>query len=136
MNQLPCLSIGLLLLSGCVVPGEPPRLSDIYEVCNLEMAKLREVHPGMTEADVKKLMGPASLRIFNGYRYEHEPRPFRREARRLSNGREVVILYFRARVVHHDTVCTLDETEAVVLLDGKVESLFAGDRVEHFLQKL
>jgi hypothetical protein len=123
------------VLGGCVVPAEAPRLPDIFEVCALEQAKLREVRAGMTEAEVTRLMGPPSLRIFNGYRYEHEPRPQRREVRKLSNGWDVVVLYFRARVVHHDSVCSIDETEAVVLVQGKVDAVMHGDVVEGFLRK-
>lgn len=101
----------------------------------MEMAKLREVRAGMTEAEVSKLMGPPSLRIFNGERYEHEPRPQKREVRRLANGWDIVVLFYRARVVHHDSVCTLDETQAVVLINGKVDSLMPGDLVDGFLRK-
>ncbi len=131
-----CLGLLGVALAGCLVPAEPPRLSDVFEVCALEMAKLREVRAGMTEAEVTRLMGPPSLRIFNGERYEHEPRPQKRETRRLSNGWEVVILYYRVRVVHHDSLCTLDETQAVVFVNGKVDSLMPGDAVAAFLSRL
>jgi|APGre2960657444_1045066.scaffolds.fasta_scaffold03484_6 hypothetical protein len=128
-------SLAAAMLAGCVVSEEAPRLPDIFEVCSLELAKLREVRTGMAEAEVTRLMGPPSLRIFNGYRYEHEARPHRREVRKIGNGWEVVVLYYRARVVHHDTVCTLDETEAVLLVNGKVDAVMHGDAVEAFLRK-
>ncbi len=101
----------------------------------MEAVKLREVRAGMTEAEVERLMGPPYLRFFNGERYEHESRPHRRENRRLADGREVLILYYRARVVHHDSVCSLDETEAVILVDGKVDAVRPGDVVADFLKK-
>ena len=100
MRALLVACLGFCLV-GCSLPDEPVRLSDIYEVCAMEAVKLREVRAGMTEAEVERLMGPPHLRIFNGERYEHESRPHHRETRRLSNGWEVVILYYRARVVHH-----------------------------------
>jgi outer membrane protein assembly factor BamE (lipoprotein component of BamABCDE complex) len=124
-----------LCLAGCSLPDEEVRLSDVYEVCATEAVKLREVRAGMTEAEVERLMGPPYLRIFNGDRYEHESRPHRRETRRLSNGWEVVILYYRARVVHHDSVCSLDETDAVILVNGKVDAIRRGDSVAEFLSK-
>lgn len=131
------VALGCVALSfaGCSLPDEPVRLSDIYEVCAMEAVKLREVRAGMTEAQVERLMGPPYLRIFNGERYEHESRPHHRETRRLSNGWEVVILYYRARVVHHDSVCSLDETEAVILINGKVDAVRPGDAVASFLSK-
>lgn len=129
---LGCLA---LCFAGCSLPDEPVRLSDIYEVCATEAVKLREVTVGMTEAQVERLMGPPHLRIFNGDRYEHESRPHHRETRRLSNGWEALILYFRARVVHHDSVCSLDETDAVILIDGKVAAVRRGDTVAEFLSK-
>ena len=132
-GTLPILAVAVL--SGCVVTEEAPRLPDICEVCSGELAKLREVRAGMSEAEVTKLMGPPSLRIFNGYRYEHEARPHRREVRRVGNGCEVIVLYYRARTVHHDSVCSLDETEAVLLVNGKVDSVMHGDAVEAFLRK-
>jgi hypothetical protein len=123
------------MLAGCVAPAEAPRLPDVFEVYALELAKLREVRAGMTEAEVTRLMGPPSLRVFNGYRYEHEPRPHRREVRKLANGWDVIVLYYRARVVHHDSVCSTDETEAVVLVEGKVDAVMHGEAVEGFLRK-
>lgn len=131
------LLIGILtfLLIGCSLPEEEVRLSDIYEVCALEALKLREVRAGMTEAQVERLMGPPYLRIFNGDRYEHESRPHRREAHRLANGAEAIVLYYRARVVHHDSVCSLDETEAVIFVNGKVDAVRRGDTVAAFLSK-
>jgi hypothetical protein len=47
----------------------------------------------------------------------------------------VVILYYRARVVHHDSVCSLDETDAVILINGKVDAVRPGDAVASFLSK-
>jgi hypothetical protein len=129
---LGCLSLGFV---GCGLAYEEVRLSDIYEVCAMEAVKLREVRAGMTEAEVERLMGPPYLRIFNGERYEHESRPHHRENRRLADGRQVLILYYRARVVHHDRVCSLDETEAVILVDGKVDAVRPGDVVADFLKK-
>ncbi len=131
------VALGCFVLSfaGCSLPDEPVRLSDIYEVCAMEAVKLREVRAGMTEAQVERLMGPPYLRIFNGERYEHESRPHHRETRRLSNGWEVVILYYRARVVHLDSVCSLDETDAVILINGKVDAVRPGDAVASFLSK-
>ncbi len=134
MRALPVACLGFCLV-GCSLPDEPVRLSDIYEVCAMEAVKLREVRAGMTEAEVERLMGPPHLRIFNGERYEHESRPHHRETRRLSNGWEVVILYYRARVVHHDSVCSLDETDAVILINGKVDAVRPGDAVASFLSK-
>lgn len=122
-------------LVGCSLPDEPVRLSDIYEVCAMEAVKLREVRAGMTEAEVDRLMGPPHLRIFNGDRYEHEARPHHRETRQLANGREAVILYYRARVIHHDSVCSPDETDAVILINGKVDAVRPGDTVAVFLSK-
>ncbi len=134
MRALLVACLGFCLV-GCSLPDEPVRLSDIYEVCAMEAVKLREVRAGMTEAEVERLMGPPHLRIFNGERYEHESRPHHRETRRLSNGWEVVILYYRARVVHHDSVCSLDETDAVILINGKVDAVRPGDAVASFLSK-
>ncbi len=134
MRALLVACLGCCLV-GCSLPDEPVRLSDIYEVCAMEAVKLREVRAGMTEAEVERLMGPPHLRIFNGERYEHESRPHHRETRRLSNGWEVVILYYRARVVHHDSVCSLDETDAVILINGKVDAVRPGDAVASFLSK-
>ncbi len=134
MRALPVACLGFCLV-GCSLPDEPVRLSDIYEVCAMEAVKLREVRAGMTEAEVERLMGPPHLRIFNGERYEHESRPHHRETRRLSNGWEVVILYYRARVVHHDSVCSLDEMDAVILINGKVDAVRPGDAVASFLSK-
>jgi hypothetical protein len=134
MRALLVACLGFCLV-GCSLPDEPVRLSDIYEVCAMEAVKLREVRAGMTEAEVERLMGPPHLRIFNGERYEHESRPHHRETRRLSNGWEVVILYYRARVVHHDSVCSLDEMDAVILINGKVDAVRPGDAVASFLSK-
>ncbi len=134
MRALLVACLGFCLV-GCSLPDEPVRLSDIYEVCAMEAVKLREVRAGMTEAEVERLRGPPHLRIFNGERYEHESRPHHRETRRLSNGWEVVILYYRARVVHHDSVCSLDETDAVILINGKVDAVRPGDAVASFLSK-
>jgi len=99
------------------------------------MAKLQKVRVGMTEAAVTEIMGPAYLRTFNGERYEHESRPHRREVKKLRNGWTIVVLYYRARVLHHDSICTIDETEAVLLINGKVDSVIHGDAVEAFLSK-
>jgi hypothetical protein len=104
-------------------------------VCQAEQAKLEKIRVGMTEAAVTAIMGPAYLRIFNGERYEHESRPHRREERKLRNGWTAVVLYYRARVLHHDSVCSIDETEAVLLINGKVDSVIHGDAVETFLSK-
>jgi hypothetical protein len=134
MIRLTLSAVAACCLVGCLGGVEPPRLSDLYEVCATERAKLGEVRSGMTESEVTHLMGPPSLRFFNGERYEHEARPQKRESRRLANGWEVVALYYRARVVHHDGVCALDETQAVVLVNGKVDSLMPGEAVERFLR--
>jgi hypothetical protein len=123
------------LLAGCSTPYEEDRLPDTFEVCAQEAEKLRNIRKGMTESEVSRLMGPPYLRIFNGERYEHENRPHRREARKLANGWEVVVLYFRARVLHHDSVCTPDETEAVLLINGKVDTVIHGDTVDSFLSR-
>lgn len=123
------------LAAGCASPYDSVQQPDVFEVCEAEMAKLQKVRVGMTEAAVTEIMGPAYLRLFNGERYEHESRPHRREVKKLRNGWTVVVLYYRARVLHHDSICTTDETEAVLLINGKVDSVIHGDAVEAFLSK-
>jgi len=133
--RLLTLSALACLASGCASPYDSVQQPDVFEVCEAEMAKLQKVRVGMTEAAVTEIMGPAYLRLFNGERYEHESRPHRREVKKLRNGWTVVVLYYRARVLHHDSICTTDETEAVLLINGKVDSVIHGDAVEAFLSK-
>jgi hypothetical protein len=135
MTRFLCFAAVACLSSGCSSPYENAQQPDVYEVCQAEQAKLDKVRVGMTEAAVAEIMGPAYLRIFNGERYEHESRPHRREERKLRNGWTAVVLYYRARVLHHDSVCSTDETEAVLLINGKVDTVIHGDAVEAFLSK-
>lgn len=135
MIRLLCLAAVAILASGCGSPYQNVQQPDVFEVCQAEQAKLDKVRVGMTEAEVAQVMGPAYLRIFNGERYEYEPRPHRREEKQLRNGWTAVVLYYRARVLHHDSVCTTDETEAVLLINGKVDTVIHGDAVEAFLSK-
>jgi hypothetical protein len=135
MKKVFAFLVPAAILAGCVRPEGLGQLPDTYEVCAMEAAKLREVRTGMDEAQVTRLMGPSTLRIFNGERYEHEPRPHLRSVRKLANGWDVVVHYYRARVMHHDGDCSLDETEAVVFVNGKVDSVMHGDHVEAFLRK-
>ena len=44
--------------------------------------------------------------------------------------------YSRARIVKHDRICTRDVTTVIVILDGKVDTLMRGDRMERFLAAL
>ena len=135
MTRFLCIAAVACLSAGCNSPYENAQQPDVYEVCQAEQAKLEKIRVGMTEAAVTAIMGPAYLRIFNGERYEHESRPHRREERKLRNGWTAVVLYYRARVLHHDSVCSIDETEAVLLINGKVDSVIHGDAVETFLSK-
>jgi hypothetical protein len=135
MTRFLCFAAVACLSSGCSSPYESTQQPDVYEVCQAEQAKLDKIRVGMTEAAVAEIMGPAYLRIFNGERYEHESRPHRREERKLRNGWTAVVLYYRARVLHHDSVCSTDETEAVLLINGKVDTVIHGDAVEAFLSK-
>jgi outer membrane protein assembly factor BamE (lipoprotein component of BamABCDE complex) len=130
-----CLLALACLMAGCGSPYANLQQPDVFEVCQAEQAKLGKVRVGMTEAQVAEVMGPAYLRIFNGERYEYESRPHRREEKKLRNGWTAVVLYYRARVLHHDSLCTTDETEAVLLINGKVDTVIHGDAVESFLSK-
>jgi hypothetical protein len=133
--RLLTLAVVACLASGCASPYDNVQQPDVFEVCQAEQEKLLKVRVGMTEAAVTEIMGPPYLRLFNGERYEHESRPHRREVKKLRNGWTVVVLYYRARVLHHDSICTIDETEAVLLINGKVDSVIHGDAVEAFLSK-
>jgi hypothetical protein len=130
------LSATALLLAGCYPSYVTEGYSDVVDVIEGESDKLAGIRAGMTESQVRAHMGTEMLEMHNGVAVERETRPFLSEERTLPNGWKAKVLYYRSRIMHHDGICTFDETTAVILLNGKVDTLVRGDRVESFLSAL
>lgn len=127
--------IGLVILMAACGAPYAARPANTYQVYAEEARKLSSVRTGSSEVEVRGIMGDTALIVFSGEDYESESRPYRQISRTLANGWLATVLFYRVRVVHHDGICTDDETDAVVLLDGKVDTVVRGDRVEAFLDK-
>lgn len=127
---------GGLLLVGCYSPYVASGYANVVDVIEGEADKLAGLRAGMTETQVRAHMGTGELEMFDGQSVQREQKPFLTEERTLPNGWKAKVIYYRARIVEHDGICTRDETTAVVILNGKVDTLVRGDRVEGFLAAL
>lgn len=120
-------------LVGCSTPYAYDGTPVAPDVIAGEAAKLAGIRPGMTEAQVVARMGSGDLLMFDGRSTDRERKPFLTMDRTLPNGWKARVVFYRSRIAHSDGICTLDETTAVILLNGKVDSLVRGDRVDDFL---
>ena len=133
MNNSVLALLGLILY-GCIPPSNAV-LKD--ELVVIEARKVREIEVGMSVAEVERHMGTEPYSIYpytSSMMVTHEARPVRTDKFLSKDGKRVTVYFYRTAVKNRDSVCSDDETTAVVFVDGKVDALLPGEKSKEVIE--